>query len=193
MGRAPGKAERTDRRGRVGDEAVLELRIGPGLGDNAGADMRPDPGLVGLDDEIERLGIDITLLRQDRLQRPHPKLHLGQLGAVVVAVVVIIVVGVLMYGHEANLARPDLLDYAARTTDVGTMAALPRNAGAGGLRGVFHEIPALGLPSRLPIMRPSFADVLAPHPCPVSHCLLPMHAHNICSNACLAPPSAPGG
>ncbi len=72
MDGAPGKAERADRVGGVGDEAALELRIGPGLGDDAGADMRPDLGLVGVDDEVERLGIDIALLGQDRLRGPAP-------------------------------------------------------------------------------------------------------------------------
>ena len=69
--------------------------------------MRADLGLVGLDDEIERLGIDVALLGQDGFQRPHPKLHLGQFRAVivvVVAVVVMVMIVVFVAGH-GNLLR----------------------------------------------------------------------------------------
>ena len=34
-------------------------------------------GLVRLDDGVERGGLDVTLLRQDRLERAHADLHLG--------------------------------------------------------------------------------------------------------------------
>jgi hypothetical protein len=56
--------------------------------------VRANPGLVGLDDTIECSRIDITLLDQDRLEGVHPKLHFGQLRAVVVVVL----------GHNRNLA-----------------------------------------------------------------------------------------
>ncbi len=102
-----------DGRSRVVEQAALEVRIGPGLGDDAGADMRPDLGLVGIDDEVERLGIDIALLGQDRLQRADAELHLRNLGAVVV--VMVVAMGVLMDGHAANLPRQRRLGHARAT------------------------------------------------------------------------------
>ena len=81
-----------DRLGGVGEQRALELGIDPGLGDDAGADVRADLGLVGLDDEVERGRIDVALLGQDGLQRAHPQLRLGQLRAVLVIVVMIVVV-----------------------------------------------------------------------------------------------------
>jgi hypothetical protein len=45
---------------------------------------------------------------------------------VVIIAVVIIKVGVLMYGHEFNLARPGLLDHAARTPPLERPASAPR-------------------------------------------------------------------
>jgi hypothetical protein len=122
MGRAPGdKAERPDRVGGVGDEAALEIGIGPRLGDDAGADVRPDPGLIGVDDEIERLGIDIALLGQDRFEGADPELHLVELGAVV-----IVMVRVLVDGHGGNLARPVRLDYDLPTGTSGRLRDPPR-------------------------------------------------------------------
>jgi hypothetical protein len=63
--------------------------------------MRPDLGLIGVDDEVERLGIDIALLGQNGLERPHPKLHLVELGAGARAGI-IVRVSVLMYGHRPH-------------------------------------------------------------------------------------------
>ena len=42
--------------------------------------MRADLGLAGLDDPVERRRIDIALFGQDRFERAHPQLHVGQLG-----------------------------------------------------------------------------------------------------------------
>ncbi len=50
--------------------------------------MRADLGFVGLDNAIERGGLDITLLNQDRLERTHPKLYVGQLRPMFVIVIV---------------------------------------------------------------------------------------------------------
>jgi hypothetical protein len=50
--------------------------------------MRADLGLDILDDLIECRRIDVALLGQDRLERADPELHLRQLGAVIVAVIV---------------------------------------------------------------------------------------------------------
>ena len=86
---AAGEAERADRLRRILEQRALERRIGPGPGDDAGAVARPDPGLVGLDDHVERGRIDIALLGQHRFQRAHAQLHLGHLRAVLVIVVMI--------------------------------------------------------------------------------------------------------
>jgi hypothetical protein len=59
----------------------------------------PDLGLVGLDDGVERGRIDVSLLGQDRLQRPHAQLRLGQLRTVLMMVVVVI-----MLGHEGTFS-----------------------------------------------------------------------------------------
>jgi hypothetical protein len=96
---------------------------------------------------------------------------------VAVIVIMIIVVGVLMYGHEANLARPDLLDYAARTTRRSNDrrrqhgSASPKRWSRRVSACCRRNPGALPLPrlACLSIMRPSFADVDAPRPCPVSH------------------------
>jgi len=69
-------AERADRLARVLDQRSLEIGIGPGLGDHAGAVMRTDLGLIGLHDGVQRGGIDIALFRQHRLQRAHAQLDL---------------------------------------------------------------------------------------------------------------------
>jgi hypothetical protein len=39
--------------------------------------MRADPGFVGLDQDIERLGIDIAFFDEKRFERPHAQVHLG--------------------------------------------------------------------------------------------------------------------
>jgi hypothetical protein len=52
--------------------------IAPGTRDDAGPVPRADPGLVGLDQQIERGRIDIPFLGQDRFQRADPQLGLGQ-------------------------------------------------------------------------------------------------------------------
>jgi hypothetical protein len=52
--------------------------------------VRADLRLIGLDDEIERLGVDVTFLGQDGFERPHPKLHFAELGAVIVVMMVVV-------------------------------------------------------------------------------------------------------
>ena len=70
-------SERPDRLGRIVEQRRLERRIGPSPRDDPRADMRADLGLVGFDDAVERCGLDIALLDEDRLQRAHPKLDFG--------------------------------------------------------------------------------------------------------------------
>ena len=94
--------ERADRLGGVREQRLLEARIAPGLRHHALADVRPDLRLVGLDDQIERGGIDVALLGQDRLERAHAQLQLGELGAVVVASVAVILV---VLGDGVNVAE----------------------------------------------------------------------------------------
>jgi hypothetical protein len=72
---------RVDRFGRIRQQPLLEFRIDPGTGDDARPDMRANLGLDILDDLVERCGVDIALLGQDRLERLHPELHFGQLAA----------------------------------------------------------------------------------------------------------------
>jgi hypothetical protein len=112
------EAERADRCGGVGEQRPLEVGISPRLGDRAGAVVGADPGLIGLDDEIERGRIHVALLGQDRLQGPHPQLHLGQVGAmlamrammmvtvmIAVTMIVMILMIVLVLRHDASPAK----------------------------------------------------------------------------------------
>ena len=84
------QTERGDRLAGVLEQRLLERRIAPGLGDDAGAVMRADLGLIGLDDGVERRRIDIALLGQHGFERAHAQLHFRQLGAVVVVMVVVV-------------------------------------------------------------------------------------------------------
>ena len=99
-----------DRLRRVGEQRLLEVRIGPGLGDDARAVVRADLGLVGLDDGVERGRIDVALLGQDRLERAHAQLRLGELRAVVVIMVVVVtmIVVVMMIVVLVGHGNPEL-------------------------------------------------------------------------------------
>ena len=59
--------------------------------------MRTDFGFIKLDDAIERGGFDIPLLDQNRLERTHPKIHLGKIGALIMIVI--------MFSHRRNIAN----------------------------------------------------------------------------------------
>jgi hypothetical protein len=65
-----------DEHGSELSEMALERGISPGLGDNARTDMRPDLGLVGLNDRGQRRRIDIAFFDEHGLERPDPQLHL---------------------------------------------------------------------------------------------------------------------
>ena len=52
--------------------------------------MRTDFGFIKLDDAIKRGGFDIPLLDQNRLDRAHPQLHLGEIGALIMIVIMCI-------------------------------------------------------------------------------------------------------
>jgi len=60
---------------RVLEQCLPECWIGPRLGDDARAHCAADLGLVGFDDGVERGGLDIALLGQDRFERAHTELH----------------------------------------------------------------------------------------------------------------------
>ena len=89
--------------GRVREQRALECRVAPRLGDDTCADMRADFGLVCLDHCVERGRIDVALLGQHSLQRPHPQLHFGQFRAVLVMIVMIVVV---IVRHRTLLHSP---------------------------------------------------------------------------------------
>ena len=96
------KPSDADRLGGVGEQRLPVFGIGPGLGHRLGAVVRADAGLVGLDDGVERLRIDIALLGQDGFQRPHAQLRLGQLRAVLVVVMMLVIVVVSGHGNCAH-------------------------------------------------------------------------------------------
>jgi hypothetical protein len=79
-------------RGGVGQEPLLEFRVRPRFRHDARPDMGPDPGFVGVDDDIERLRVDVALFGQDRLKRADPQLHLAELRTVIMLVVIVVVV-----------------------------------------------------------------------------------------------------
>ncbi len=99
---AAGIAELGDRRGRIGAEPLEIGGIAPGLGDDARAVPRPDLGLIGLRDRIDRRGIEVALLDQDGFQRLHPERDLRQGGTVVVSMVVRRVI-VIVHGGSLGL------------------------------------------------------------------------------------------
>src|SRR5580692_7041331 len=91
------EAERGHRLAAVFEQRALERRIAPGLGDDPGAIVRADLGLIGLDDDVERGRVDIAFLGQHGFERAHAQLHLGQLRAVLMMVVMIVVM-ILRHG-----------------------------------------------------------------------------------------------
>src|ERR1051325_1170518 len=114
-------AQGVGRLARVFEEALLEFGIDPGARDDAGAIMRPDLRLASLDDGVERGGIDIALLGQDRLERPHPKLQIGQLRDLARTVRVRMRMGMGIIGHSV--------------ASCGTVASLNQNRRSGEGRG----------------------------------------------------------
>src|SRR5207248_11661000 len=70
-------AERSDGSGGVPKEPVAKLRIDPRPRDHPRAIAWPGLPLIGVDQDIERRRIDVSLLRQDRPQRLDPPLHLA--------------------------------------------------------------------------------------------------------------------
>ena len=86
-----GIAELRYRRCGILEQPGAKGRIGPGPRHHAGAIARPNLGLVGLDQQIERGRIDIAFFGQDGFQRAHAQLGLGQFRMVVIVVVMIVI------------------------------------------------------------------------------------------------------
>ena len=80
-------AELGDRRGRVGQQALLVGGVDPGARHHARAVARPDLVLVGVDQRVERGRIDQPLLDQQRFERLHPQGRVrGQFLVVVIVI-----------------------------------------------------------------------------------------------------------
>ena len=77
---AAGEAERGDRGGRIAPQPVGEGGIAPGTRDDLRAVTRADLGLVGVDDDVDRGGVDQPLPDEDRLQRANPRVGLLNVG-----------------------------------------------------------------------------------------------------------------
>src|SRR6185369_9126409 len=86
------------RRRAVLEQPPLERGIHPGARDDAGTVAGTHLRLVGVDQLVERGGVDQTLVDQQRLQCPHAQLDGGQRRAVLAMLldVVVIVVVVMM-------------------------------------------------------------------------------------------------
>jgi hypothetical protein len=95
------ETELLDGRGGVGKEPRLVRRIDPCTRDDPGAVARADLGLAGVDQLVERPGIDEPFLGQQRLQRLDAKLGLGQRGSVCIVVIVMVV------GHRVSSSCRD--------------------------------------------------------------------------------------
>ncbi len=75
---------------RILEQAGAKGGIGPGPRHHAGAVARPDLGLIGFDQEIERCRIDVALFGQDGLERAHAQLGLGQFRMIVMMMVIVV-------------------------------------------------------------------------------------------------------
>src|SRR5689334_22456093 len=80
-------AERAYRLRAVVEQRPLERGVVPSLRHHARAGVRAYLGLIGLDDQIERGRVDISLLGQHGLQRAYAQLRLGELRAVLIVIV----------------------------------------------------------------------------------------------------------
>ena len=104
----PSRPSVRDCRRRIVEQSRLEVGIAPGPGNNPATDVRPDLRLVRFDDPIERLGIDVTLLDQNRLERPDAELQLRELRAVAVVVT--------MRRHAGNVIEGGVTYFAAMSS-----------------------------------------------------------------------------
>src|SRR5690242_19082078 len=94
---AAGVADLGDCGRAVLEQPLLVFRIDPGLGNDEGAVARADLLLVGLDQKVERGGVDIALLGQHGFERANAQLRFRKLGMVVVVVMVMVMIVVVCH------------------------------------------------------------------------------------------------
>ena len=83
--------ERRSGRGCVGEQRLTEGGIGPGAGDDAGADMRADLLFIGLDDRIEGRCVGVALVDQDGLQGAYPEVRFREFRGLVIMVMMFVI------------------------------------------------------------------------------------------------------
>lgn len=88
----PGKGQFGHRRGSVCQQALFVSGIDPGLGHHLRPATRADFGLVGLDNQIQRVRIDIALGQQNSLERTHPDGGFRQFRTMIVIVIMVMMV-----------------------------------------------------------------------------------------------------
>ena len=93
---AAAEPQRSDGRGGVLQQPVPKFRVAPRVRDHPCAVARPDLGLVGVDQEIQRRGIDIALVGQQSLERADPQLQRREFAALVVVEMVVLRMGVVI-------------------------------------------------------------------------------------------------
>ena len=76
---AAGQIQR--RNGGVGvfAEPLGKVSVAPGFCHHLGAVARPDLGLVGVDERIDRCRVDVTLLCQQRFESAEPHFDIGEM------------------------------------------------------------------------------------------------------------------
>jgi hypothetical protein len=83
-------AQRGDGGGCIALQPIGEALIAPGFGDDAGAVARTHFRLIGLDQHVERGGIDIAFFDKERFQRLHPKCDGRKFRALMVVIVSVV-------------------------------------------------------------------------------------------------------
>ena len=137
----------------------LERRIAPGLGDDAGADaMGADPGLIGLDDGVERGRLHIAFFGKDRRKRAHAQLGLRQLGMVVIVpmMMLFLATGANIVPESGRCRGEDSANIAAWAGLQGTgiTAAIAALAHRGGMMRAPRMAPMRSMPPTFPRLAP---------------------------------------
>src|SRR5262245_56753795 len=76
------KAELGNRRTGIVEKPALVIGIGPSLGHDGRTVVRTHLGFVGLDQHIERLGIDVALRHKDGFEGSYAQFHLAEMRGV---------------------------------------------------------------------------------------------------------------
>ena len=143
--------------GRVLKQRFLESGIGPGLGYNARANMGADPGLIGLDDGIQRRGIKISFFGQNGFKRADAQFRLGKLRMIVVMVVIAIcqsVFGTRAPKHPSHLPHPPSLKLRWASPSHPPSLKL-RRASRNGSKTATERLPAVALAKAGPTVQVS--------------------------------------